>query len=75
MHPIIAAHGESTKFIHVLLFLLIPLTIVAGVIAAKKGNSVSVAVLLSIFLSPIVEIAVALLQKPNQSGISPRQSA
>jgi len=75
MHAIIAAHGENTElFIRVLIFFLIPLTVVAGVIAAKKGNSVFVAVILSIFLSPIVGITVALLKKPNQSGIPPRQS-
>ncbi len=42
---------------------------VAGAIAKKKGNSVGLAILISILLSPLIGIIVALVQKPNEAAI------
>jgi hypothetical protein len=66
MHPIIAANDQNTFFI---LCGWIIFSCVAGAIAKNKGNSYTNAVLISILLSPLIGIIVALVQKPNEAAI------
>ena len=58
---------------NIVLLIWIIFSCVAGAIAKKKGNSVALAVLISILLSPLIGIIVALVQKPNQAAIEKDQ--
>jgi hypothetical protein len=68
MLPLIAANGENTNLFLGVLFWII-FSCVAGAIAKNKGNSYANAVLISILLSPLIGIIVALVQKPNEAAI------
>jgi hypothetical protein len=68
----IAAHGENTEYAFFLSVLSawIIFSCVAGAIARNyKGNSFTEAFLISLLLSPLIGIVVALVQKPNEVGI------
>ena len=71
MLPLIASYGENTaNAVGVsVLSVWIILSCVAGAIAKKKGNSYTNAVLISILLSPLIGIIVALVQKPSEAAI------
>lgn len=66
MPLMIAANGENTFGFSVLGFWII-FSCVAAAIAHNKGNSVAAAVLISILLSPLIGIIVALVQKRNEA--------
>jgi hypothetical protein len=66
MYPIIAANDQNTFFI---LCGWIVFSCVAGAIARNRGNSFAVAFFISIGLSPLIGIIVALVQKPNEAAI------
>jgi hypothetical protein len=46
---------------------------IAGAIASNKGNSFAGAFFISILLSPIIGIVIALVQKPNEAVVEKRQ--
>ena len=69
IHPIIAAHGDNAVFFVLGFGCWIIFCCVAGAIANNKGNSVGAAVLISMLLSPLIGIVVALVQKPTQAAI------
>jgi len=54
---------EAVVFVVIIIW--ISLCFVAGAITQNKGNSFIAAFLISLLLSPIVGIVVALAQKPN----------
>jgi hypothetical protein len=75
MHPLIASGGENTEGVFILSTLLgwIIFSIIAGAIARNKGNSAIVTFFVSLVLSPLVGIAVALVQKPNEKVVEKRR--
>ena len=48
-------------------------TMIAGYIAAERGNSVGLVVVLSLLLSPIIGIIVALVSSPNTERLEERR--
>jgi len=46
---------------------------IAGAIASSKGNSFAAAFFISILLSPIIGIVIALVQKPNEAVVEKRR--
>jgi hypothetical protein len=46
---------------------------IAGAIANNKGNSFAAAFFISILLSPIIGIVIALVQKPNEAVVETRR--
>src|SRR5438552_2699730 len=48
---------------------------VAGVIAENKGNSFAAAFLISLLLSPLIGIVIALVQKPNEAVVEKERLA
>jgi len=54
---------EAVVFLVIIIW--ISLCLVAGAITANKGNSFIAAFLISLLLSPIIGIVIALTQRPN----------
>jgi hypothetical protein len=54
---------EAVVFVVIIIW--ISLCLIAGAITQNKGNSFTAAFLISLLLSPIVGIIIALAQKPN----------
>ena len=68
MQTIIAANDKNALGVCVLSVWII-FACVAATIARNKGNSVAGAFLISILLSPLIGIIVALVQKPSEAAI------
>jgi hypothetical protein len=72
MHPLIASGGENTAVVMILVVWIV-FCCVPGAIASNKGNSFVGAFFISILLSPIIGIVVALVQKPNEAVMEKQQ--
>jgi hypothetical protein len=56
-----------------ILIVWIVFSCIAGAIAKSKGNSFAAAFLISLLLSPIIGIVIALVQKPNEAVVETRR--
>jgi hypothetical protein len=78
MHPIIAAHGERTEEFAILVIWVvtwIALCCIPGVIAKNKGRSFVAAFWISVLLSPLIGMVIALVQKSDEAVLEEERLA